>query len=172
MGGLSLGLHLLRCPAAVGHPDPPTAEGLCVEQRRGGRLPDLVLLGGVLLCIRHVLCDPGRAVTVARPGSSGRDSRACIHTSSSSAVGDCPELRRAMGDLAQHRKGATGGLSYIHTSSYSAWSHRPPRQQRSGAYKVPTEPDQVWRVTCSGVCGKPTAARAVVARGRAPKKRC
>merc|ERR1712187_979013 len=69
MGGLSLGLHLLRCPAAVGHPDPPTAEGLCVEQRRGGRLPDLVLLGGVLLCVRHVLCDPGRAVTVARPGT-------------------------------------------------------------------------------------------------------
>merc|ERR1712039_555809 len=129
--GLCLGLHLLRCSAAVGHPDPPAAEGLCVEQRRGGGLHGLVLLGGFLFCVRHVLCDSGCAFTVARPGSRGRDGRACIHTSCSSNVRDCPWLRRAMGDPAQHGKVAIGDPSYIHTVSYSAWSHRPPRQQRS-----------------------------------------
>merc|ERR1712039_972577 len=164
--GLRLGLHLLRCSAAVGHPDPPAAEGLCVEQRRGGRLHDLVLLGGFLFCVRHVLCDSGCAFTVARPGSRGINSRACIHTTCSSDVRDCPWLRRAMGDPAQHGKVAIGDPSYIHTVSCSAWSHRPPRQQRSGAYKMPTEPDQAWRVTCSEACGELATARAVVARSQ------
>merc|ERR1711972_99783 len=151
-----------------GHPDAPMAEGLCVEQRRGRRLHDLVLLGGFLFRLRHVLCDPGCARTVVRTGQG----QPC-----SFAVRVCPGLRLgcAVGDLAQHKKVAIGDPSYTlqcMVSSNSAWFHRPPRQEEFGAYKVPTELDQVWRVTRLKAVGGLTAAMAVVARSRVPNKRC